>query len=1270
MEPKKFIDVSIFKEIFDNGRIGYWDWDIPSGEEYFSPAMKKMFGYEDNEIPNMRESVSLFIFKDDFKIAMEKLDTHVKSHGEIPFSCELRNHHKNGSTVWVLTRGKVIEWDADGNPVRMVGCNIDITDQKQSEENQKNLAANLQAVVGSTNDIIASYDKERRLIVFNKAYSDIYRKLFKVEIYPGMRPSDLFSETMQKYWEAVDKRALSGESFTIEFDLANPDGDVRSYEESICPIIASEAITGFTTFARDITERKRTERALYENEENYRTLVNNMQDAVYRCDLEGNITFVSPSAATLLGYPSTSKLIGANIAEKFYLYPEQRQKLIEIMKVNGMVSEYEVTLKRSDGTSVVVRTNSHFYKDSSGKVIGIEGVYHDVTEQTKAEEAIKKSEALLRSIFEASPAGIALAFDRKFTKVNDAMCRITGYSENELIGQSTRIVYMSDEDFERTGSVYQELEKNGFAMTEAYLRNKNGNEINALLSLSPLNRNNLNDGVITTVLDITDLKKAEQIIKENESFLKSLFNASPSGIAQLVNRKFVKVNKAFCSLTGYSEEELENSSSRILYFDENEYNRVGLVYNTLDQKESETIETRYRKKDGTEIFVVLCLSRLDQDDIDAGVVATLLDITEMKQAEKQLKENQAILQSIFEASPTGIVMLVNREFVKINKSMCQITGYSEDELYGTSTRILYFDDDEYNRVGQIYRGLEKMSPGIIESRFRRKDGTEINVIIGLNPLDLHNMETGVVATILDITQIKKAEQALKKNESLMQSIFNASPAGITLLYNRVLSMTNEALCRITGYNADELIGKNARIFYFDDEEYQRIGSLYKQIEKNGMVITESRFRKKDGNEINVLICFNTLDSNDFSAGIVATLLDITELKKMEYEKKKLEEMLLHSQKLESIGRLAGGIAHDFNNMLTAILGNAELVKQYISTSSKAYTKLETIEKAALSAANLTRQLLAFSRKQVIEPKILNLNDAIKNIQKMILTLLGENITLDMIIDDCLNEIKVDPGQIEQIILNLSVNARDAMSNGGRLIIETKNTILDDAYSKQHLNIKPGQFVMLSVSDTGSGMTKEIADKCFEPFFTTKEKGKGTGLGLSTVYGIVNQAGGTIEVYSEVGKGTVFKLYFPVVNSKNTGEMNLKEPDTLKAGNETILIAEDNEFVLQFCMDILLEAGYKVMSAETGEDALNIALNYNEKIHLLITDVILPGINGKETSEKMKTIHQETKILYNSGYTAEVIDKQGMLDEGIDFISKPYTAKQLLSKVREILDREN
>lgn len=1143
-DNKKNIDDAILKDILETGLIGYWDWNIPSGEDYMSPSLKMMFGYEEDEIENTREAVDGLIFEEDKHIAREKFNAHVMSRGKIPFECDIRNHHKNGSVVWVLSRGKVIEWDEKGNPVRMVGCNIDITGQKQGEEHQRNIAANLQAVMGATNDLIASYDSNFRLIICNEAYGEFFRRRFNTGISAEMRVIDLIPGPMRSLWESCASRVLSGESFTIEHDIPDPEGDVVSYEMSYNPIRTNGSVSGYTTFIHDITERKRTERALSESEAKYRSLVDNMSDAIYKTDLDGNILYTSPSAARILGYQSASDLVGVNLVSEFYAHPEDHKKIIFNLDKFSEVNDFEVDLRRRDGSIATVITNTHYTYDSGGSIIGIEGIYHDISDRKQSEDALKKSEAFLRSIFEASPAGIALAVDRKFTKVNNALCRITGYSEDELIGNSTRVVYFSDQDYDQAGAVYGEITHNAVGVTQARLRNKDGRMIYALICLSPLNHDDLNAGVVSTVLDISDITLAEQTIKRNEVLLARLFDSSPVGIALLVDRHFVKVNKSYCRITGYSENELLGSSPAMLYFFEEDFNNAGKVYETISEKKFGVVETRHRKKDGTEIIALIYLSPLSQEDETAGIIATVFDITDRKRAEQALKTNEARLQTIFDASPAGIALLNDRKFEKVNKAFYRITGYPENEVIGETTRLLYSDENEYARVGGFYNSVYKTGPVITETMFRTKSGKDINIFLSLSPLD----------------------------------------------------------------------------------------------------------------------------PNDRDAGVIGAFLDITQLKDMEREKSKLEEMLLHSQKMESIGRLAGGIAHDFNNMLTAILGNAELIKEHLPPSGREYAEMEIIERAATSAVNLTRQLLAFSRKQVIEPKIMNLNDSIRNIKKMLLTLLGETIILEVICDAQLGNIKADSGYIEQVIINLAVNARDAMPDGGKLVIETANVILDEAYSLSHINIVPGRFAMLAISDTGVGMTKEIAGHCFEPFFTTKENGKGTGLGLATVYGIVNQCGGSIAVYSEPGKGTVFKIYFPFADGEASHAIAHETSAAALTGNETILIVEDNEYVLKLSEHILTRAGYVVITAATGEDAVKVVDDFKGEINLLITDVILPGMNGKEISGRISERHPDIRTLFSSGYTAEVIDRQGMLETGIDFIGKPYTSQQLTAKVREILDR--
>ncbi|HEV8482638.1 MAG TPA: response regulator [Blastocatellia bacterium] len=385
------------------------------------------------------------------------------------------------------------------------------------------------------------------------------------------------------------------------------------------------------------------------------------------------------------------------------------------------------------------------------------------------------------------------------------------------------------------------------------------------------------------------------------------------------------------------------------------------------------------------------------------------------------------------------------------------------------------------------------------------------------------------------------------------------------------------------------------------------------------------------------------------------------------ERKTLEEQLRQSQKMEAIGQLAGGIAHDFNNLLTAITGYSDLTLRRLQAEDPLRSNIEEIKKAGERAAGLTRQLLAFSRKQVLQPKVFDLNSVVSELEKMLQRLIGEDIELRTVLDIEPGRVKADPGQIEQVIMNLAVNARDAMPNGGKLTIEAKNIHLTEEYTHQHIAVDPGPYVMLAVSDTGTGMDEKTQARIFEPFFTSKEAGKGTGLGLSTVYGIVKQSEGDIRVYSEVGRGTTFKVYLPRVDESAQEYKRTTEVEENLHGTESILLAEDEDIVRRLARQVLEMFGYKVIEAANGGAALLICERQQEPIHLLITDVIMPEMSGPELTDRLIRLRPEMKVLYMSGYTDSAVIHQGVIDEGTNFIQKPFTPSALARKVREVLN---
>jgi PAS domain S-box-containing protein len=517
---------------------------------------------------------------------------------------------------------------------------------------------------------------------------------------------------------------------------------------------------------------------------------------------------------------------------------------------------------------------------------------------------------------------------------------------------------------------------------------------------------------------------------------------------------------------------------------------------------------------------------------------------------------------------------------------------------------------------------------------------------------------------------KQAENSLRESEEKYRKILENIAEG----YYEVdlaghFTFFNDSVCRILGYTRNELMGMNNRN-YTDPKNSKNLYQAFNHVYRTGDPFKgfEWEIIRKDGTirsvEASVSLIRNPKGEPTGFRGIVR---DITEQKEAGREMIALQEELRQSQKMEAIGRLAGGIAHDFNNLLTVISGNCQLSLLDLKEGDPLRRSIEEIRVASDRASSLTRQLLAFSRRQTLNFMILDLNDILRNLDKMLHRVIGEDIELIYLLSKDIGKIKTDPGQVEQVILNLALNARDAMPKGGKLILETANAEIDDEYVQAHIGVKPGRYVRLSVSDTGAGIPPEVRERIFEPFFTTKENGKGIGLGLSTVYGIVKQSGGNIWVYSEPGYGTVFKVYFPRAEEPvEVWSEKVKEIETLYGG-ETILLVEDDEAVRKLAMQILRKQGYKVLEAKHGGDALLISKKYQDLIHLMVTDVVMPGMSGRELAENLLATRPEMKVLYISGYTDNTIVHLGVLEPEIHFIQKPFTMEALAKKVREVLD---
>lgn len=647
------------------------------------------------------------------------------------------------------------------------------------------------------------------------------------------------------------------------------------------------------------------------------------------------------------------------------------------------------------------------------------------------------------------------------------------------------------------------------------------------------------------------------------------------------------------------------------------------------------------------------------------VIVNCMDITEQKQTEEAIKKNES-MHSKMVANTGDVIVIIDQDGINRYKSpnIEKLFGWKTKEVVGVSTWENVHPDD-LESAQKFLENLmhEPNTVGTTECRYKCRDGSYRWIeFTGANLL--HDPDiNGILGNYHDITDRKHTEQSLRESEIRFKALHNASFGGIVIHDKGIILECNQGMSEMTGYSVTELIGMNGLLLIEEKSRDAVMNNIVSGHEKP----YESIALRKDGTTFPLRIEARNVP---YKGKIVRTVefRDITENKRAEEEQEKLQSQLIHAQKMESVGRLAGGVAHDFNNMLSVILGFTELGMDKVDQSEPIHNNLQEIYKAAMRSAEITRQLLAFARQQTVSPKVFALNDTIESTLKMLRRLIGEDIDLAWLPGAKVSPVKMDPSQIDQILANLCVNARDAIADVGKITIETKNISFDGDYCANHAEFVPGDYVMLIVSDNGSGMTAEVLKNLFEPFFTTKGVNKGTGLGLATVYGIVKQNNGFIDVHSEPGKGSVFKIYFPqyVGPDKENRKNDLPIPDI--RGSETILLVEDEPAILRMTRTMLEKLGYTVIVADTPGKAADLACEHAGEIHLLMTDVIMPDMNGRDLAENLLTLYSNLKCLFMSGYTSDVIAQHGVLDEGMQFIQKPFSKQDLAIAVRKAMGK--
>jgi|GEM_PF-759262 len=779
----------------------------------------------------------------------------------------------------------------------------------------------------------------------------------------------------------------------------------------------------------------------------------------------------------------------------------------------------------------------------------------------------------------------------------------------------------------------------------------------------------LGELVADLMQQVEEFKTAQKALSLSEEKYRNIYENAVLGIFRSTPRgRFIDVNPALAKIHGYaSPEEMMmeiKNIGRQLFKDPEDLER----YTSLLKKQDVVMGFKahlFRKDKNIAWISMDVMAYRNQSGKILYYEGIVQDITEREKAEKDLYNEKQRSLTLSENAPFGMAMIDKTgNYTYINPKYHELFGYNLDEIADGQTWFQKaFPDPQYRykAISLWQEDFKDAKPG--ETVMRDfivicKDGAEKIINFKASLL----AEGEILISCEDITESKLSEERLIEYQQFLGAMLSASPVAVCRVRDRKLVWTSDSLSRLTGYSLDELLNASTRLLYDSDEAYEEEGrTLYeKGWYETGHVV------KKDGAKIHAFIRLVPMDSRSF----IMTFSDISDIREMQKEKEKLQQQLNHAQKMEAIGTLAGGIAHDFNNILTALIGYGSLMQIRMDKDDPLQKYAEQILSTSKKATGLTRSLLAFSRKQPATLSPAKLNNVIRGTEKLLERLLTEDIELQISLSHQDMTIMADVTQIDQILFNLATNARDAMPNGGILNIETNSACVTDKFNEMHGYGQPGMYALLSVSDTGIGMDEPTKEKIFDPFFTTKEIGKGTGLGLSTVYGIVKQHNGCVDVYSEPGAGTTFRIYFPLIKTP----ADEAQPAAVQArkGTETILVAEDNEEVRILIKDFLKEYGYNIIEAVDGKDAVDKFREHkgvnHDGIDLVIMDSVMPKKNGREAYDEIRKLNPEIKVLFTSGYTRDIVLDKGIEEKEFDFITKPLSPDELLQKVGDILER--
>jgi PAS domain S-box-containing protein len=1154
----------------------------------------------------------------------------------------------------------------------------DITDRMKAEEALRNSQQQFQSYFNSSAVGLSVTTTDKKWIEVNQHLCDLL----------GYTKEELLGRTWDELTHPDDiaanlnlfQRALDGEIDSYEMDkrFIHKDGHaVYATISVVCLRNAEGSVHHFLTSYLDITERKIAEEQLNANYKLLRIAGETAKFGGWSYDLVNNIVTWSDIVYDIHEMPRS---YSPNVEEGINFYaPEWKDKITRLFRncsEKGIPYDEEMEIITKNGRRVWVRTTGEPVRDEQGKITKIVGAFQDISESKKAEEKLRESENRVRAIVEGTPNLFFYTQDSaaRLTYISPSVEKITGHSIAEWL--SSKDWFTTKNPINDLARKATRLHLNGKFTDEPILveiEHANHNPILLEVYENPIIRDDKVVGLQGVAHDVTKRKKAEEELQEERDFNQTLIQASPAFFVAIgADGKTIMMNKSFLGALGYTLDEVVGTDYISRFVPECDRLKLSEIFRRLTEDNVSTFdENQVLAKDGRILTVEWYGRPIFKGTKFEYFICVGIDITERKIAENELRLSQEKFRHLFEYNNSGVAIyeaVNNGEdfiFREFNQAGERIEKVKKSQIIGKSVLEMFPAVRDFGLFEIMQKVWRTGEPAHLPVTFYKDDR-----IAGWRENYVFKLPSGEVVTIFDdITKQKQAEEEKHRSEQYFRLIWEHSVDGMRLTdENGIILMVNKAFCKIVDMPEETLNGQPFTVIYSMEDRNSALERYKKRfLEKT----IETHFEKEtilhNGNKVFLSLSDSFLEYIPGKKLLLTVMRDVTEERNRRIEQEQLRTQLLQSQKMEAIGNLAGGVAHDFNNLLTVIQGHAQILMLEKNEQDSDYHELKQIINASTKAANLTRQLLLFSRKQIMEFKPVDLNEIVSNLLKMIQRLIGENIQIETDFDKAPCYIEADEGNLEQVIVNLVVNARDAMPNGGTLIIQTEYLALRGEDCQSIRNSRPGEFVCLTISDTGHGIPPEMIEKIFDPFFTTKEAGKGTGLGLSVVYGIIKKHNGWINVYSEPGHGTVMKIYLPA--TKEIIEEKITQPVetiTYTGHGEMILIVEDNTEVRKFTELVLRQNGYVTVSAATASQAMEIFLRDKGQINLVISDVILPDRNGVVLAEEMLREKPEVSVLLCSGYAEETLIQSIKANKKFHFLQKPYQVHNLLKEMRRIL----